>query len=258
MTKFLDLARELIPLVKAAGEIELKYYRAGAVVSAKADGSPVTLADQEAEALIIQALGQIVPGIPVVGEESVAAGHIPDISCGEFFLVDALDGTKEFISGGGDFTVNIALMQKFMPVMGIIYAPVSGALYIGAGDEAYIVAADGKETRLNVRVEPDEGMTVVASRRHDNDARIMNFLKPRKVNNLIKRSSSLKFCAVAAGEADIYPRLGNTSEWDTAAGEAILNAAGGRVTTLEGGPMIYGKADRNFLNPAFVAFAAAA
>lgn len=252
----LDLARSLIPVVRAAGAIELKYYNEGADVIDKADGSPVTLADQEAEALIAAKLAALAPQIPMVGEESVAAGTIPDISAGRFWLVDPLDGTKEFITGGGDFTVNIALLENFVPVMGIIYAPVSDELYFGAEGKAFAVIKGGAEKEISTRPAPGEGITVVASKRHGDPERLQDFLKDQKVAGLFNRSSSLKFCAIAAGEADLYPRLGPTSEWDTAAGEAILRAAGGSVTTLDGQPMPYGKADRKFLNPEFVAKAA--
>lgn len=250
------LARKLIPVVRAAGDIEMKYYREGAEVIDKSDGSPVTLADQEAEKFIFQQLKEIAPGIPVVGEEAVAAGSIPDIASGTFFLVDPLDGTKEFITGGGDFTVNIGLMVDFQPVMGIVFAPVSGELYFGADGEAFMSVGDGPEKRIAVRETPAAGLTVVASKRHGDPEKLNEFLRGRKVEALFSRSSSLKFCAIAAGQADIYPRLGPTCEWDTAAGDAILRAAGGKVTTLDGKPLPYGKADKKFLNPEFVAFAA--
>lgn len=267
MNDLLTLAEKLIPTVRAAGEIELKYYRAGAEVIDKSDGSPVTLADQEAEALIAAALKEIAPDIPMVGEESVAAGHVPDISGGRFFLVDPLDGTREFITGGGDFTVNIALMDNFMPVMGIIYVPVTDELYYGAVGEqdggagqAFMSVKGAPVQQIQVRKPPADGLTVVASRRHNDqeglDHFLKGFLKDRAVNDLVNRSSSLKFCVIAAGQADVYPRLGPTSEWDTAAGDAILRAAGGQVTQLGGAPLVYGKADQKFLNPAFVAFAA--
>ena len=256
-TDRLKLARDLIPVIRAAGDIELKYYNEGAEVMDKTDGSPVTLADQEAEKLIFARLKEIAPDIPVVGEEAVAAGKIPDISGGTFFLVDPLDGTKEFITGGGDFTVNIALMVDFQPVMGIIFAPVSGELYFGADGKAFMSVKDGPEESITVRAEPPaEGLTVVASKRHGDPEALEEFLHGKKVGALFNRSSSLKFCAIAAGQADIYPRLGPTCEWDTAAGDAILRAAGGKVTTLDGQPLPYGKSDQKFLNPQFVAFAA--
>jgi 3'(2'), 5'-bisphosphate nucleotidase len=251
----LKLAEDLIPVVRAAGAIELKYYHEGAEVIDKADGSPVTLADQEAEKLIFAALKKIAPDIPVVGEEAVAAGQIPDISGGRFFLVDPLDGTKEFIHRGGDFTVNIALLENFVPVMGIIYAPVSATLYYGAGDAAFTAVGDEAPRAIRVRPAPQAGLTVVASKRHGDPEALEAFLDGRKVETLVNRSSSLKFCVIATGEADLYPRLGPTCEWDIAAGEAILRAAGGSVTQLDGKPMAYGKAETKFLNPHFVAAA---
>lgn len=260
MTKLLTLARKLIPVARDAGLLEMTYYRAGerpgTAILGKADGSPVTIADQEAEKLITAELHLLAPDIPVVGEEAVAAGEIPDISGGTFFLVDALDGTREFISGGADFTVNIALLENFIPVMGVIYAPASESMYYGADGAAFRRIADGADEGIAVRKAPEKGLTIVGSRMSDNSAKMQEFLKTKNVHEFIKRSSSLKFCAVAEGEADYFPRLGPTSEWDTAAGEAILNAAGGRVTTLDGKPMVYGKNDRKFLNPGFVAFAA--
>jgi len=253
----LQLARRLVPVVRAAGAVELKYYREGAEVIDKADGSPVTLADQEAEKLIFAALADIAPDIPVVGEEAVAGGAMPDISGGRFFLVDPLDGTKEFITGGGDFTVNIALLEDFVPVMGIILAPVSDTLYYGAAGQAFMSVQGQTEKPIAVRAAPRDGLSVVASKRHGDPERLEEFLKGMAVKELVNRSSSLKFCVIAAGEADLYPRLGPTCEWDIAAGEAILRAAGGSVTQLDGAPMVYGKQDRKFLNPEFVARATA-
>jgi 3'(2'), 5'-bisphosphate nucleotidase len=255
VTSHLDLARKLLSVVREAGAIELQYYKTGAEVMDKSDGSPVTLADQEAEKHILQRLKEIAPGIPVIGEEAVAAGQIPDISSGTFFLVDPLDGTKEFITGGGDFTVNIALMVNNEPVMGVIYAPVSDELYFAGDGQAFRTVQGGPEQKLAVRPVPKDGLTVVASKRHGDPEKLADFLRGRKVDALINRSSSLKFCAMAAGEADIYPRLGPTCEWDIAAGEAILRAAGGQAVMLDGQPMQYGKADKKFLNPEFIAFA---
>lgn len=259
----LALARALIPLARAAGAIELHYYKEGAEVLDKSDGSPVTIADQEAEALIAKGLADIAPDIALVGEEATAANIIPDITSGRFFLVDPLDGTKEFITGGGDFTVNIALLENFRPVMGVIYAPVSDTLWYAATDDAGGIGqafvqhpgSNGDRAQdqpMHVRPTPAEGLTVVASRRHGDPAGLEDFLRPYQVRETINRSSSLKFCAIAQGLADLYPRLGPTSEWDTAAGEAIVHAAGGRVTQLDGTPMVYGKTERKFLNPGFV------
>lgn len=248
MTDLLALARSLIPVALAAGGIEMKYYRAGVEVLDKLDGSPVTLADQEAEKLITAELTRIAPGIPVVGEEATAEGRIPDISSGTFFLVDALDGTRDFIAGRDGFTVNIALLENFTPVMGIIHVPVTGALFYGAGGQAFT----NGDRKISARAAPPEGLAVVASRRADPE-RLEAFLKGKTVKELVSYSSSLKFCALAEGRADLYPRLGPTCEWDTAAGEAILKAAGGKVTSLAGTALVYGKAGKKFLNPEFVA-----
>lgn len=255
MTDLLALARALIPVCRAAGDVELKYFHEGADVLDKLDGSPVTLADQEAEKLIVTELQRLTPHIPIIGEESVAAGHMPDVSSGHFWLVDPLDGTKEFITGGGDFTVNIGLMVDFRPVMGVIFAPLSNELYFGANDQAFMSIKNAPETKISIRAIPDAGLTVMGSKRHGDPEAMDDFLRGKKVANMINRSSSLKFCVLAAGQADLYPRLAPTCEWDTAAGDAILRSAGGKVELLNGQPLPYGKADRKFLNPQFVAFA---
>ncbi len=213
----------------------------------------MTLADREAEQLITAQLKTIAPNIPVVGEEAVEAGHTTDISGGTFFLVDPLDGTREFIAGGADFSVNIGLLIDFKPVMGLIYAPVTDTLWFGAAGQAFSVLK-GIEKKIAARQPPADGLTVATSRRHGDAERLTDFLKGRVIKNKLVRSSALKFCLIAEGTADLYPRLGPTSEWDTAAGEAILNAAGGRVTTLDGVPLRYGKAEKKFLNPEFIAF----
>ena len=253
MTDLLEQARALIPVVLVAGKIDLEYFRQDVEVLDKLDGSPVTLADQEAEKLIGERLHALFPGIPMVGEEAASSGVIPDISGGRFWLVDPLDGTKEFITGSGDFTVNIGLLVDFVPVMGIIYAPATDELYFGAEGQAFMRLQDKPEQKISVRDVPAAGMTIVASKRHGDPARLEDFLRGKKVATTVNRGSSLKFCAIAAGQADIYPRLGPTSEWDTAAGDAILRAAGGRVTMLDGQPLSYGKVDRKFLNPEFLA-----
>jgi 3'(2'), 5'-bisphosphate nucleotidase len=259
-----SLARSLIPVVLEAGRLEMGYFRKGIVAADKSDGSPVTQADQEAEALIVRALAKLAPGIPVVGEEGVAEGRIPDVSGGTFFLIDALDGTREFIAGGEGFTVNVALMENFIPIMGIIHAPAQGLMYWSADGVAY----KGGD-QIHTRPTPPEGFTVLASRRADNGRlaafleEILSPLPPAQgvgkgeerqfLYKLNHASSSIKFCLIAEGRADIYPRLGETCEWDTAAGEAILTAAGGRVTDMNGRPLRYGKASARFLNPDFVA-----
>lgn len=245
-----------------AGEVTLDYFDEGGYsgAEAKGDGSPVTEADRAAEALIEKALLEATPAVPFVGEEAVEAGRIPDLTGADYFwLVDALDGTKEFISGSGDYTVNIALMKRdgalFEPLLGVIYAPVKGELYAGCGEGTAVrwLEDSDKEKDIHVRPAPREGLTIAASIRHGNTERLEKFLEGHKIAKITKRGSSLKICAVAMGKADIYPRFGPTCEWDIAAGHAILRSAGGEITDLDGKPMTYGHADRKFLNPEFIA-----
>lgn len=245
-----------------AGELTLDYFdEAGfSDAQAKADGSPVTIADEKAEELIEAKLLEILPDVPIVGEEGIAGGRQVDLSGADYFwLVDPLDGTKEFVSGSGDYTVNIALIYKGAPVLGVVYAPALGELYAGYTEEDGSAKAlrwledTDHEKDIHVRRNPAEGLSVVSSRSHGNNARLDDFLSHYKVAKIIKRGSSLKICAVAAGKADLYPRLGPTCEWDTAAGDAVLRAAGGAVRDLEGNPLRYGGANPKFLNPEFIA-----
>lgn len=249
-----------------AGEIVLRYFEPDneQIAWEKEDGSPVTRADREAEEFIKKALEDITPGVPMVGEESSAQGHIPDLTDAEYFwMVDPLDGTKEFIAGREDFTVNIALLRfegeggarNGVPALGVVYAPARGELYAGCGPGTAIRWIEETESEKSIRTRraPAEGLTVAASRSHGNSARLEKFLSEYKVAKLLRSGSSLKICAVAAGKADLYPRLGPTSEWDTAAGDAVLRAAGGRITDLDGAPLSYGRAERKFLNPPFLA-----
>lgn len=220
----------------------------------KGDGSPVTEADRAAEALITAALADIVPGVPVVAEEAVAAGRVPDLGgCEYFWLVDPLDGTKAFVNAQPEFTVNIALIRNGEPVMGVIYAPVKGELYSGHGPGTALRALDdtGSEKDIAMRPAPASGVVVMASSSHGDKAKLDSFLEVYKVAKMVRINSSLKFCAVASGKADMYPRFGPTCEWDTAAGDAILRAAGGGVYDLSGQALRYGKA--GFINPEFLA-----
>lgn len=226
----------------------------------KADQSPVTEADRAAEAFITARLAEIAPGVPVVGEEAVSAGRIPETGR-VFFLVDPLDGTREFVRGGDDFTVNIGLVRDGAPVLGVIYVPVTGALFFGdvrTGAWRASVRKGVWHERVPIRVRPAPlgPIDVVASRSHrtkETDACIAHY----RVGKLVAAGSSLKFCVLAAGEADLYPRLGTTMQWDTAAGDAILRAAGGSVVTLEGSPLAYGPNGRQgaagYENPWFIA-----
>jgi 3'(2'), 5'-bisphosphate nucleotidase len=241
----------LLPVARQAGAVTLRYFRSGTGVMDKSDGSPVTLADQEAEKIIDAALKELAPDIPVVGEEAVAAGCIPDISGGRFFCVDPLDGTREFIEGGAEYSVNIALLENFRPVLGIIYAPVSGRMFYAVNGQAFVQESESQPPKpIHVRKAPPEGLTVVSSKRGKG---LGSFLDLYKVHEIIRSSSAIKFCDVAEGRADLYPRLGPTSEWDTAAGEAILVAAGGTVRQLDGSLLSYGKYKERFLNPFFIA-----
>jgi 3'(2'), 5'-bisphosphate nucleotidase len=247
-----NLIDDLKSTALRAGELELKHYNEGTAIMRKDDGSPVTLADQEAEDLILKDLKSLTPDIPIVAEEAVAAGNIPDISGGTFWLVDPLDGTKEFVRRTGEFTVNIALMQNFKPVLGVIYAPVVDELYVGYGPDTAERTIKGEAKKISVRIVPEEGYTVVASRSHSNKDELQDYLQGKKIADQAFRGSSLKICQVAAGDADLYPRLAPTCEWDIAAGHAIVNAAGGKMTKLDGSDLEYGKVNDNFLNPFFV------
>ncbi|HSV68824.1 MAG TPA: 3'(2'),5'-bisphosphate nucleotidase CysQ [Methylibium sp.] len=244
------LLPKLEAIARRAGEVILEVYRGDFDARSKADASPVTEADERAELVIVAALRALTPGIPVVAEEEVARGACPAVGA-EFWLVDPLDGTKEFISRNGEFTVNIALIRDGAPLLGVVLAPALGRLFSGAvGVGAELEDAGGRR-RIAVRDVPADGLTVVGSRSHGDAAALDAFLGGRKVAALSAAGSSLKFCLVAAGEADLYPRLGRTMEWDIAAGHAVLAAAGGQVTTLAGAPMRYGKP--GFENPHFVA-----
>lgn len=241
-----------------AGEITLKYLDEAEdmQVDVKNDDSPVTLADREAEMYIQMSLEKLLPSVPVVGEEAAALGRLPDFDAAEhFWLVDPLDGTREFIEGGGDYTVNIALIHKGEPVLGVVYAPAKGELFAGYGPGTAVrwMQDTDKEKEISVRPVPGKGMTVVASKSHGDNEKLDRFLENFKVEKLVKKGSSLKICAVAEGKADMYPRFGPTCEWDTAAGDAVLRAAGGMITDLEGEALRYGGADPKFLNPEFVA-----
>ena len=251
----------LLQLAHAAGREIMAVYASDFAVATKADLSPVTEADAMAEKVILAGLAEHWPEIPVLAEEAAAAGHIPSLG-NRFFLVDPLDGTKEFLSRNGEFTVNIALVENGRPVEGVVFAPAIGQIYwgkagLGAARASFTVEADISALHwqpISVRPCPADGLTVVASRSHMDDA-TKDYLASRKIKSLTSAGSSLKFCLIAAGEADLYPRFGRTMEWDTGAGQAVLEAAGGKVCQIGTTPLTYGKAERGFDNPAFVASA---
>jgi 3'(2'), 5'-bisphosphate nucleotidase len=237
-------------ITRDAGALILDIYGTDFEVRGKDDRSPVTEADERAEQLILPALQALAPEVPIVAEESVAAGRVPEVG-DLFWLVDPLDGTKEFISRNGEFTVNIALVHQGRPVLGAVLAPALDRLFLGdVGRGAWIHDAGGRR-EIRCRPVPAEGLTVVASRSHGDAAALDAFLAGRPVASLVGAGSSLKLCLIAAGEADLYPRLGRTMEWDIAAGHAVLAAAGGSVCDLAGAPLRYGKP--GFDNPHFVA-----
>lgn len=250
---------ELIRLALDAGRAVLEVYETQTAHRLKDDATPVTEADTAAEAVILAGLRRIAPDIPVISEEATAAGKEP-LAGSRFILVDPLDGTKEFLSRNGEFTINIALIEGGEPVAGVVYAPALHRLFwgeIGRGAaEARIAPGDSPTAcewkPIRVRRRPKSGLKVVASRSH-RDARTERWLADIDVGEVVSAGSSLKFCLLAAGEADLYPRFGRTMEWDTAAGHAVLAAAGGRVETEDGAPLTYGKRQRGFDNPGFIA-----
>ena len=245
------LLSELTPLIREAGALVMRVYATDFQVEIKGDESPVTVADQLAEKVIFEGLHRITPGIPVVGEEAASAGEIPDVS-NRFWLVDPIDGTKEFVNRNGEFTVNIALIDHGVPVLGLVLAPALDTLYAGAaGLGAWVEIRDARRS-LAVRRVPVDGLTVVGSRHHGNDAAMEAFLAGRLVAAHRAVGSSLKICLLAEGLADVYPRFGRTMEWDIAAGDAVLRAAGGAVRTLDGALLRYGKP--GFENPDFAAW----
>jgi 3'(2'), 5'-bisphosphate nucleotidase len=245
------LLPEIVALADRAGAVILEHYHGDVAVRAKADASPVTAADEAAEAVILARLAELTPAVPAVAEETVASGHVPDLDDGPFWLVDPLDGTKEFLSRNGEFTVNIALIEGCLPVLGVVLAPARACAWWGArGRGAVARDADGRTRAIAVRKAPAGGLVAIASRSH-RDPETQAFLDQAGVAECISAGSSLKFCLVAEGKADLYPRFGRTMEWDVAAGHAVLSAAGGRVTTRDGAPFRYRKP--GFENPPFIA-----
>ena len=250
MNDYDRLIDDLATAVREAGEAILEVVRRGFEVESKLDSSPVTEADRAAELIILAALARAAPGVPVIAEEEVAAGRIPAHD-DTYFLVDPLDGTKEFVRGGDDYTVNIGLIQSGAPRLGVVFAPATGRLHGGVcvGSGAWLDEGQGRRA-ISTRERRTE-TTAVASKSHLNQATI-DYLEAAVGHcDYVSVGSSLKFCIVAEGRADIYPRAAPTSEWDTAAGHAVLLAAGGLVDGPDGESLRYGK--RAFLNRAFVA-----
>ncbi len=248
------LLRALVALACEAGDVVWTYFTGECAVMSKADESPVTAADHAAEAVILAGLARAAPGVPVVAEEESAAGRVPEVSAA-FFLVDPLDGTREFVKKGRDWTVNIGLIEKDVPTMGVVYAPAHHRIVWGDAETgAWLAArAPGGDARAavptRVRI-PSTPPRAIGSRSHA-DAAIGAWLEAAGLGTLDAVGSSLKFALIAAGEADVYPRIGPTMEWDTAAGDAVLRAAGGRMLGPDGLAFRYGKP--GYRNGAFVA-----
>ncbi|MEM9278803.1 MAG: 3'(2'),5'-bisphosphate nucleotidase CysQ [Pseudomonadota bacterium] len=246
MTDHQTLIDALVPVARQAGEAIMQIHANGVVADTKGDGSPVTEADRAAEKIIVSALQEVAPEIKIISEENADSHSLdaPD----RFFLVDPLDGTKEFLKADskGAFTVNIALVENRTPVMGIVYAPALNRMFTGSTQ----AGADEDGKQLEVRDVPASGAVAVASASH-RDETTNQWLQDHGIQETVSIGSSLKFCLLAAAEADVYPRFGPTMEWDTAAGEAVLRAAGGRVENPDGTPFLYGKTQ--YRNGAFVA-----
>ena len=249
MSEYARLLDVLAEAAREAGEAILSVVKRGFDVHTKHDASPVTEADHVAELIILASLARAAPGVPVVAEEEVAAGRIPALG-DLFFLVDPLDGTKEFVRGGKDYTVNIGLVERGAPRLGVVYSPATNQLFGGSVDHGAWIDVGAGRLPMRTRNRAEE-MVAVASKSHLNQATIDYLKDAVGTCSYVGVGSSLKFCILAEGKADIYPRASPTSEWDTAAGHAILLAAGGLVDGPDGNALRYGKAA--FLNRAFVA-----
>ena len=248
---YAKLIEALEPVARSAGAKIMEVYAKDPEADFKGDGSPVTEADQAAEAVILPELARIAPDVTVISEENAASHNLaaPD----RFFLVDPLDGTKEFLKrdGKGSFTVNIALIENGAPVMGVVYALALDRMFSGAVGVGAIEESGGARRAIATRKTPPSDGAVAVARTSHRDAETDAWLAKTGITKTTSIGSSLKFCLVAAGEADVYPRFGPTMEWDTGGGDAVLRAAGGMVEMPDGTPFAYGKAD--YRNGAFVA-----
>ncbi len=256
-----SLLDALTDIASRAGEAIMRVRMAGAAVRTKADSSPVTEADEAAEAIILEGLARTLPGVTVVSEEAASQGSLPEVP-DTFILVDPLDGTREFIDGRDEFTVNIAIVRNGRPIAGIVGAPALDAIWRGAmgtGSERLSLrpgaAPSEARDRTMLRTHPhrDGPWRAMVSRSHL-DPKTEEWLKRFSAVDRMDCGSSVKFCRIAESNADVYPRLGRTSEWDIAAGDAVLSAAGGVVLSLDGTPVRYGQIDRDLKVPSFVAW----
>ncbi len=244
----------LLDIVRIASRRILEIYATDFAVNRKSDQSPVTAADMAAHDAIVRGLQRLTPELPVLSEESSQIPFSERCRWDRYWLVDPLDGTKEFINRNGDFTVNIALVQEHAPVVGVVHIPVENLSYYGVvGAGAYRVKSGAAPQAIQVRPLDGKTVRVVASRSHRGEL-LDGYLEKLGIHEIVSRGSALKFCLVAEGAADVYPRLGPTSEWDTAAGHAVLLAAGGHVINVDGAPLRYNTKE-SLLNPHFIAYA---
>jgi 3'(2'), 5'-bisphosphate nucleotidase len=251
--ELIGLARRL---ARQAAAAVMAVRAAGFAVEQKRDASPVTAADRIAEALITDGLREAAPEIPVVAEEAFEAGEIARAPGGRFWLVDPLDGTREFAAGLDSFAINIGLVAGGRPVLGVVALPATGEVFGGiVGKGAWKEDAAGARHAIQARAIPPEGPLVIASRHYQRDARIAEFAAAQRAQRIVNIGSAEKFCRLAEGTADLYPRFGPTMEWDTAAPEAVLLAAGGAMADWDGAPLRYGKP--GWHNPGFLARGAA-
>jgi 3'(2'), 5'-bisphosphate nucleotidase len=248
-----DLGTAVAEIAVAAGRAILDIYRMDFEVTHKADESPLTQADLASHRLIRDALAALTPHIPLLSEESADIDYGVRAAWPEYWLVDPLDGTKEFVNRNGEFTVNIALIRAHEPILGVVHVPVTGVTYIGlVGTGATRQTTGGEHEPIRVRVPCADPVRVVGSRSHANP-RLQHYLEPLGNYEMVSMGSSLKFCLLAEGKADFYPRLGPTSEWDTAAAHAVVLAAGGQIVTLENRSLQY-NLKPSLLNPEFLVF----
>lgn len=246
-----DLIEPVVDLAIAAGQAILVVYDTDFDVEAKDDDSPLTKADMASHRRILAGLTELTPDVPVISEESGLPDFDERQKWERYWLIDPLDGTREFVKRNGEFTVNIALIENHRPVLGIVHVPVMQKTYIGcAGRGAELRDADGGRTPIRVAIESSNPVRVVGSRSHRGSS-LDGFLELLGDFEMVPMGSSLKFCLVAEGVADVYPRLGPTSEWDTAAAQAVVEQAGGSVVTLDGEPLAYNTKD-DILNPYFL------
>jgi 3'(2'), 5'-bisphosphate nucleotidase len=245
-----DLLEALIDPVRAACAVIEAVRAKGIIARHKDDKSPVTEADEAAEIIIEAALRKLTPDLPIVGEEAFSAGFVPEDCGASFWLVDPVDGTREFIRGGDDYTVNIALVRGHQVQLGIVATPANGRIWLGGvGLGADIIEPDGTRRAISARAQPAKPVVLMSASHLDDETKA--FVAALGPVEPLQIGSSLKFCVVAEGRADIYPRFGPTSEWDTAAGHAVVLGAGGSVQTPDGTPLLYGKTA--FKNGAFIA-----